>query len=185
MIPAAAKLHLDAQRLSTTMDSATLPVAKGAYSAKNGQPIDAKKVHSLEWFKSNPAFRYVEWDGRCDVYRLEFFFVSDISIRTPMVVADKHDRIVTVLCGRPCDSDFTPGQLLAPTLLAAGQTTRFSAADISHRRGNFPAKATGISYGNGMQEPARLDEGEQAEMLGDMRSDPGIAKAAAYQSCES
>lgn len=57
------------------------------------------------------------------------------------------------------------------------------ASERSHRRGNFPALAVGISYGNGQTVPARLaagDTGPHAKGLRRLIESPAVQRIAAF-----
>ncbi|KAK7434984.1 hypothetical protein VKT23_019889 [Stygiomarasmius scandens] len=87
------------------------------------------------------GFQEVQWDGRTT---------------TPIV--DKNGVVFALLAGQP-DNDPTWDTCIsaaAKTLSKERSKCRFMEKQISHRRGEYPALTTGISYGGGQTHPGNL-----------------------------
>lgn len=66
-----------------------------------------------------------------------------------------------------------------------GEKANFSPHQTEHRRGNFPALAVGISYGNGQLQPSALKDGVtgvHAEMLQRLVGHAAVQRMAAFAS---
>lgn len=59
---------------------------------------------------------------------------------------------------------------------------RFSAKQKSHRRGRFPALATGISHGGGQLRPGNLDHGSNDQVLRSLTAHPSFIRLAGFAS---
>ena len=70
-----------------------------------------------------------------------------ILFRTPTAITDQHDRIVTMLAGRPQDDDWDDvhAQMSAHLEDAGGEVQ----CPRKERRGDFISLSTGVSYGGG------------------------------------
>ncbi|KAI9060951.1 hypothetical protein FKP32DRAFT_1576973, partial [Trametes sanguinea] len=72
-------------------------------------------------------------------------------------ILDKNNRVFAVLAGRPRDTSWDDvNKQLQDVFDAARDTYRLTSQQREHRRGAFPAIATGISFGGGQQRVANL-----------------------------
>lgn len=81
-------------------------------------------------------------------------------------IVDKNNRIFAVLAGQQNDSSYADAADEALELIMLeGEQAAFARGEKSHRRGQFPALAVGISYGKGQTQPMNLRNGVHAAML--------------------
>lgn len=81
-------------------------------------------------------------------------------------ILDNGGRVIAVLAGRPSDSSYTEAADRAfEAMVCEGRAAGFGSDVPKHRRGAFPALNTGVSYGEGQQQPAFLNTGKHAPML--------------------
>ncbi|KAI0643566.1 hypothetical protein C8Q79DRAFT_1012149 [Trametes meyenii] len=132
--PLTAMKHIDnAKVLSVPLRLHTLPIAKGAFVGKR-QSVDKEREWTLEDLKAD-GFEVFEWDGI-----------------TPYILADAQERVVAVLAGRPEDTSWDEVVKEANRAMeATAKKCTFQEQHLNHRRGFFPALATGFSYGGGQK----------------------------------
>lgn len=102
---------------------------------------------------------------------------------TPRPITDSSKRIFACLAGRPDDPTYDLACKDAfESIVREGQAAQFTSAEKKHRRGHFPALATGISYGKGQKRPTRLDAGVHSAMLRRLVGNQSIERLATYAS---
>ncbi|KAI0665414.1 hypothetical protein C8Q78DRAFT_986567 [Trametes maxima] len=80
-----------------------------------------------------------------------------INPRTPYILADAQEHVVAVLAGHPVDSSWDEVVKEANRAMeAAAKKCMFQDEHLNHRRGFFPALATGFSYGGGQKMPGNF-----------------------------
>ncbi|KAF9487450.1 hypothetical protein BDN71DRAFT_1491355 [Pleurotus eryngii] len=152
----------------TDLDSSNLPATQDGYSGRHGTQAyqDAAQKWTVEELLCQ-GFSLVKWDG-C----------------TPRPLIDTKGRIFAVLAGRPKDLSFDSDCEAAYGAMASElQGFNLQEKEIRHRRGDFPAMATGVSYGNGQTEPSRLAAGEtgpNADGLKRLLNNRQIQRIASY-----
>ncbi|KAI0676635.1 hypothetical protein C8Q78DRAFT_961166 [Trametes maxima] len=78
-------------------------------------------------------------------------------LRTPYILADAQERVVAVLAGRPVDASWDAVVREANQAMeATAKKCCFQEQHLNHRRGFFPALATGFSYGGGQKMPGNF-----------------------------
>ncbi|KAG1756185.1 uncharacterized protein EDB91DRAFT_1241282 [Suillus paluster] len=88
---------------------------------------------SIHW---EAGFKVVEWDGR-----------------TPHVLLDKEEWIISILSGQPKDDRWHDTVAAACTAMKdARDHCIFTDDDMKHQRGVYPCLAIGVSFGGGQQE---------------------------------
>ncbi|KAF8163730.1 hypothetical protein B0H34DRAFT_696626 [Crassisporium funariophilum] len=151
--------------VETTLHAESLPSALGAYSAlrlRESAEVREKEYSLKELL--NGGFRLVEWDGI-----------------DPRPLVDDRGLIYAVLAGRPYDSSYAKDATISyEAIRQAGERTAFHHSETKHRRGNFPALAVGISYGNGQGFVKRLNLGVHTDMMDDILKNDSIKRMAAY-----
>lgn len=96
-----------------------------------------------------------------------------------------------MLAGHPDDPTYLAATREAFALMqSASVEEEFRPGEKVHRRGNFPALAVGISYGNGQTEPTELSEGVKgkglhANLLQKLVGHEAVSRMAAFSSGES
>lgn len=103
---------------------------------------------------------------------------------TTLAILDSAGRIVAVLVGQPSDDPSWEQvhKSAADKLEQARAECRFSAKQKSHRRGRFPALATGISHGGGQLRPGNLKHGSNDGVLRSLTSHPSFMRLAGFAS---
>ncbi|KAF7970728.1 hypothetical protein HWV62_23180 [Athelia sp. TMB] len=77
--------------------------------------------------------------------------------KTPMPILDGLGRVFGVCAGSPSDPDWDDVHREAARLIqSTGRECRFPKGCSAHRRGDFPALATGVSFGGGQKQPGNL-----------------------------
>jgi hypothetical protein len=103
--------------------------------------------------------------------------------RTPKPIFDTEGRILASLAGQPSDDTYHEDTWKAhEAIQRAGQSMKFSQKETCHRRGNFPAKNVGVSYGMGQVEPDNVSCGIHKEALDGLIEEESIQRMAAYAS---
>lgn len=102
-----------------------------------------------------------------------------------MPLFDAESRIFAVLAGQPSDVTYGDAtQKAHEAIMRAGASMRFSPKEKCHRRGNFPAKNVGVSYGMGQGAPDNLNCGIHTEALRGLLEEESIRRMAAFASCK-
>ncbi|KAJ8692146.1 hypothetical protein PTI98_009484 [Pleurotus ostreatus] len=163
-----AEAAASSRRQATTLCSNRLPALRDGYAAKIARSSvkDSAQNWTAQGLLEN-GFSLVQWDGR-----------------TPRPLVDSGGRIFAVLAGRPKDPSFEHDcQAMYSSMQAELRGFHLKETDTVHRRGNFPALAVGVSYGNGQRQPMRLIAGEtspQAPGLQRLLNNPAVQRVAAY-----
>ncbi|KAF9491825.1 hypothetical protein BDN71DRAFT_1397732, partial [Pleurotus eryngii] len=102
----------------------------------------------------------------------------------PRPLVDCAGRVFAVLAGRPRDKSFDCDCETAYNSMSS-ELCNFKPkeSELTHRRGDFPAFAVGVSYRNGQMELSRLAAGENgpnAEALNRLLASQPIQRLAAY-----
>ncbi|KAJ3904830.1 hypothetical protein F5879DRAFT_988876 [Lentinula edodes] len=130
-----------------SFDAASLPVASTAFIGRNGS---LKLSPGLQWILKNLALlsaqdgmHLYEWNGQ-----------------TCVVLVDCCDRIIAVLGGVPpsaCGAEWDGCmERLAEAVQSCKEKSTFTAKETIHARGDFIARAAGISYGGGREQPGNV-----------------------------
>lgn len=86
-----------------------------------------------------------------------------------------------VLAGRPDDPSYVAAADAAAHLMyEESSRAGFSASEAHHRRGDFPALATGISYGQGQKVPTNLVNHRHALLLSRLVGHEAIQRMAMF-----
>ncbi|KAF4581777.1 hypothetical protein EYR40_002795 [Pleurotus pulmonarius] len=114
----------------------------------------------------------------------EGFTLLNPLLSTPRPLVDSAGRVFAVLAGKPHDASFD-GACESLYKLMDHELSAFEMKEgqTRHRRGNFPAFAVGVSYGNGQTEPSRLvagDAGPNSEGLTRIIQSPELQRIASY-----
>ncbi|KAJ6574070.1 hypothetical protein B0H19DRAFT_1253833 [Mycena capillaripes] len=129
-----------AEPFATSLDTAALPVARGAYGAKVEQPGEkwgSKKCRSLTELIFGLNFRLIRWNGI-----------------DPCPLIDSKGRIFAVLAGQPRDPTYKTSVAAAfGAIMQEGTAARFPAIMRKHRRGLFAAINVGLTFGKGQKVP--------------------------------
>lgn len=105
-------------------------------------------------------------------------------LSSTVAILDSKGRIVAVLVGRPTgDPTWDQVNISAANKFeeARGQL-KLSANQKVHRRGRFPALASGISHGGGQLKPSNLDHGPNDEVLKSLTEHPSFIRMAGFAS---
>lgn len=104
--------------------------------------------------------------------------------RKAIVILDSAGRIIAILVGRPGGDDSWEivHKTAADALEEARGRLKLSAKQRAHRRGRFPALATGISHGGGQLKPGNLDHGANDDVLKSLTSHPSFVRIAGFMS---
>lgn len=101
--------------------------------------------------------------------------------RTPRPVVDSAGRIFMVLAGRPDYPSYVAAADTAADLLYhESRKADFSVSEAHHRRGNFPALATGVSYGQGQTMPTNLVHETHASLLSRLVGNDAMQRMASF-----
>ncbi|KAI0054623.1 hypothetical protein BV25DRAFT_1939900, partial [Artomyces pyxidatus] len=109
------------------------------------------------------------------------------------LILDRRRRIIAVLAGRPKDREGRdPSEhwaAVASRTAAAFEKARvdhpkaLKAKDLKHRRGQFAAVASGVSYGGGQTRPGNLQHSAATNaMLAELLANPDLGRIAGHQS---
>lgn len=104
---------------------------------------------------------------------------------TTMAILDSAGRVIAVLVGRPSNDPSWENVHLdaANELEAARSRCKFSKAHTNHRRGRFPALATGISHGGGQLRPGNLcHDSANRRVLDSLVQHPAFVRLAGFAS---
>ncbi|KAE9399839.1 hypothetical protein BT96DRAFT_857967 [Gymnopus androsaceus JB14] len=134
-------------------DSAKLPVASSGWVGnRNGAKLSARLLSLWRHLTllTERGFRLLEWDGT-----------------TCIVLVDAQDRIMAVLAGVPPSAeksgDWSKSMSNLDNAVAGCQKeSSFAAKEEHHPRGDFTARAAGISYGGGRAVPGNVRISGQA-----------------------
>lgn len=103
----------------------------------------------------------------------------------PRPLLDRHRRIFAILAGRPVDTSYlAAADDAARMMVAEAESANFRPDERRHRCGNFPALATGASYGNGHLRPMILAHATHAGMLAQLVDSECFIQLATFASCE-
>ncbi|KAG6898558.1 hypothetical protein C0993_006024 [Termitomyces sp. T159_Od127] len=156
----------DALPIYTTLDTTALPVAQGAYQAKNARSVCGdKKVWTLEELAAQ-ELSLVCWDGEKS---------------HPLV--DKDSRVIAVLVGQPQDNAYRASARVAyKVVMQRGSAESFQQDEMHHRRSSFPILNTGVIHSKGTIQPVTLDNGEHAALAHCLLPDKDIQQLATFVS---
>lgn len=100
------------------------------------------------------------------------------------MLLDAFERIIAVLVGRPgCDPSWEAMHIAAADKLEEARgRCKLSKKDTHHRRGHFPALASGISFGGGQLKPKNRSNGENTGILAELTSHPSFKRLAGFAS---
>lgn len=88
-----------------------------------------------------------------------------------------------MLVGRPDDPLWDTVQCAAAHKMEQSRKQlRLNEKQKHHRRGRFPALASGISHGGGQLKPGNLDHGSNDEVLTSLMADPSLIRIAGHAS---
>ena len=114
---------------------------------------------------------------------------SDPSLcfRLPAPVIDQSGRVIAVLAGHPEAEDWEAVHLAAAQALEdARSASSFPSSSLEHRRGNFQALMTGVSIGNGQQQPSNLRNSRvNKKVVDELGNATPFQRLAGYSSGES
>ncbi|KAL7284430.1 hypothetical protein ACG7TL_001720 [Trametes sanguinea] len=135
-IAGAEPIHTD---FALSMDA--LPVAKTAFVGKRLAQTASDRADVSKGDLLAAGYQYVPWDGR--------------------PILDREEHVFAVLAGRPRDQswDGINGELQRLFDITR-DAYQFTAQQVTHRRGAFPAVTCGISYGGGQQRVSNLTQKE-------------------------
>ncbi|KAG6379540.1 hypothetical protein JVT61DRAFT_10039 [Boletus reticuloceps] len=160
-------------RSSFSKKCAKLPSIKVGYNVASPRTANGAFVSLLpkersgrEWSLDeliHRGFKEVKWDGR-----------------TPTLLVDEEDRIITVLAGRPAGDDWDEVHTEISTLLhKAG--SKVSKPRKQEQQGNFTSLSFGVSYGEGQQAPGNLAHGEcNGAVIRDIMQTKAVQRAAGF-----
>lgn len=151
--------------MKTSFEGGRIRVAKTGYvGVRETASGTTYRLADLVGSGSRYRFDLFEWDGRSSV-----------------AVLDSEGRIVAVLVGRPAeDPSWERTHRDAAEELERGRNAlKLTLKQKRHRRGHFPALATGISHGGGQVRPGNLrnDADNEAVLSSLTRSAPFIRLA--------
>ncbi|KAJ7181980.1 hypothetical protein C8R46DRAFT_1027784 [Mycena filopes] len=108
--------------------------------------------------------------------------------RHPLLILDRHGRIIAVFAGTPDDPEW-PG--VVSRAVAAMERARkdgfrlgaFDAADDTHRRGFFTTLTGGVSHGGGQLRPGNLAMPKiRRQIFDELRGNKDVQRMAGFQS---
>ncbi len=147
-----AKIIANAAVTQTDYDTGSIPVASTGFIALSDKEERAERVHKTEELLASGKFKLIPNNGRHVGSPFLIPPVVDKCFRTQRAVVDRDGRVVVVVVGQPNDADWPSVRKSAlAALLSARKRCRFSKKMCMHRRGQFPALSTGISFGGGQQ----------------------------------
>jgi hypothetical protein len=98
---------------------------------------------------------------------------------------DKGGVICGVLAGQPSQKKYRDAATAAfKAIQDADKATKFNKKTTTHRRGNFPAINTGVSYGKGQKEPRSLQTHPYTPTVDSLLKNPNIQRLANFGSGE-
>ena len=104
--------------------------------------------------------------------------------RSPRPIRSDDGRWMAVAAGRPRNNEFLRHtERLTDLMEECREYGNFTAGESFHNRGEFPALAVGIGYGNGHKVPKNIRQGKHRTMLQKLLNDPSVRAIAGYQSC--
>ncbi|KAJ7843955.1 hypothetical protein B0H13DRAFT_2412152 [Mycena leptocephala] len=159
---------LPARPIQTALDATTLPVAHGAYAAKNEakktEKFGSKKPRTLTELLAK-GFHLVKWNGY-----------------DPQPLVDVHGRVFAVLVGQPRRDRYAASVAAAyNTITREGMAARFPAPMYKHRRGLFAAINVCLSYGKGQTAPSWLQTNHD-DLADRLLANPDINRLATFAS---
>lgn len=141
------KKHSNDNSIAVDFNVADLPAAKGAFVSQR-QRCNRSHEWTLEELV-NRGFKVVEWNGRYVLFYSVISHAHRIFLRTPTVIVDQEDRIMTILAGRPQGQDWDQVHAGMSSLLEQARSN--VQGFHKERRGKFVSLSTGVSYGGGQK----------------------------------
>ncbi|KAL0068959.1 hypothetical protein AAF712_003952 [Marasmius tenuissimus] len=161
--------HLSAiqtcQTIPSSLNVAELPAANGGFIGQDTTG-PSRNVRDAEWYRSQPDWDYVEWDGS-----------------KALLLVDEAQRIFLVGLKKVQDPSYNQDMIKAANLLEDARTTKLvlRRADLSHLRGHgFAAAATGWSMGGG-QDKVTHSAGKHEEVMQSLIGEPCMRRLASTQ----
>ncbi|KAL0564923.1 hypothetical protein V5O48_017111 [Marasmius crinis-equi] len=149
---------------SSSKKVADLPSATGGFIGRNLE--NSARIHTVDWYKSQPDWQYVKWDGR-----------------QALVIVDEEEHIFTVGLKKINDAKLDQDMKDVASLLEDTRATKLivKRGDTSHLRGEgFVAAATGWSMGQGQQKVTHT-AGKNEAVMQQVIKEPCMKRLAAMQ----
>ncbi|KAJ7141042.1 hypothetical protein C8R44DRAFT_827689 [Mycena epipterygia] len=102
---------------------------------------------------------------------------------------NKYGRIIAALLGRPEDPGWDDvvrdvGHAMDRARRAGVETGAFRAKHTSHRRGQYAALSTGVSFGGGQKRPGNLIHSTKLQkIINSLLANKNVRRVAGFQSC--
>ncbi|KAF8073678.1 hypothetical protein FPV67DRAFT_1410146 [Lyophyllum atratum] len=153
-----------AKSYNTDLHAKELPATSCGYAARNKSSDEGIYFRSLKEVL-DLGYRLIEWDGI-----------------TAMPLVCSEGRIFAVLAGQMADDPTYAEscELAYEAMMYEGQEAHFTAAELNHRRGDFPAVNVGITMGLGATYPTNLGVGTHADMLKRLLANEHIIRLANF-----
>ena len=138
--------------------------------------------HFLKTTWTSPTLNGMECMG---MSRYSTAFLLTFYHREPRPLVDKCGIICGILAGQPSEKGYHDATIAAfKAIRDAGNATTFNEKVTTHRRGDFPAINTGVSYGKGQKEPRSLRTDPYTEMIEGLLESRDIQRLANFGSGE-
>ncbi|KIM79960.1 hypothetical protein PILCRDRAFT_9849, partial [Piloderma croceum F 1598] len=161
----AKKKQTNLEALPTPMDTEELSATSTGWTGM--RIVKETETYTLaEVTRAPHNLRHVQWDGK-----------------TPRPIVDGQDRIIAALAGQPNDPQWDGvSDGAADAVRNAGEACSFTPNQGKHRRGPFPALATGVSFGGGQQASNLLNSTINALVLASLLANISIQQLAGFAS---
>lgn len=94
---------------------------------------------------------------------------------------DEDGKIFLMLAGQPDDPTYAAdANALFTVMREESAPGKFTAKELNHKRGQFPAINAGFTMPNGFREPINLDAHHHQEAVDRMRAHSGFKRISAY-----
>ncbi|KAK7049196.1 hypothetical protein R3P38DRAFT_2504882 [Favolaschia claudopus] len=177
-------LILETQRLDVDFNAAELKTTKGGHWLGVGDrppPKMKNRPDSERWANlrlrkvkelvGKSKYFYVAWDGRC-----------------PLLILDRHGRIIVVFVPGPDDPEWPSVAAAAAEALrkareAGIRNGAFPLDPNAHRRGRFFTLKSGVSHGGGQKSPKNTDiSAAEQPLVESLLEDKNVRRICGFQS---
>lgn len=180
-----------AEVVGTDLDTAKLPVANGAHTALNRPvPANASEIPDLEKLAQHDGFQYIacgkdRYLSKRPVFRENrpAYPHRRVTYEAPRPIVDRNELIIGLIGGGPLGDPtyYEHASDLFKIIAEESNSDTFTADELRHKRGGFPAVNFGFTLPHGFQRPINLDRRRHEEKVSRITASPGFKRISAFQ----